>query len=170
MRPVAVLPLIVIFGCGPRAASPPPEPAPPPVSRGAGPTPYSPPPPEVCPCITICVVRDGNLQDLSAAWDSRRGVMLTRDSLPITEIAPLTGEYASVAGWYVNNEAIIFRGMRYIRYGLPRVLAIDEIERAGEYGGVPIFIEAGDTTSVPILYLPSRPGCEFAPFTPLATK
>lgn len=170
MRITTLLPFIVLGACGPHAVPEAPVPAPPPASRGAGPTPYPPPPPEVCPCITVCVVRNGNLQDLPAAWDSRRGVMLTRDSLPITEIAPLTGEYASVTGWYVNNEPILFRGYRYIRYGLPRVLGTNEIERAGEYDGVPIFVEAGDTTSVPTLYLPSRPGCEFAPFTPLATK
>jgi hypothetical protein len=171
MRTVVLLPLALLAaGCGPRALAEPPEPAPVPRPVATVRSSYPPPPPEACRCITICFVRDGRLTELPAAWHIQRGVMMTRDSLPITEIAPLTGEYASVAGWYVNDEPLVFRSRPYIKYGLPRVLGISEVERAGEYDGVPVFIEARDTTSVPVLYLPVRPGCEFHPYMPVATR
>ncbi|HEX6911281.1 MAG TPA: hypothetical protein VF142_12835 [Longimicrobium sp.] len=115
-------------------------------------------------------MRNGRLTELPTLYNTVTGDTMTRDSQPFSSAAPRTGEYASVAGWYVNNEPITVRGQRDLRYGGQRVLAISEIERAGEYGGVPLFIEAGDTTSVPVLYLPTRPGCEFEPFVPTAVQ
>jgi hypothetical protein len=170
MRSIALLPLALLAGCGPRALAEPPEPAPAPRPVATARSPYPPPPPEVCRCIKICFVRNGQLTELPALYNTVTGDTMTRDSLPFSSVAPLTGEYASVAGWYVNDEPLVFRGRPYVRYGLPRVLGINEVERAGEYDGVPVFIEARDTAAVPVLYLPSRPGCEFQPFLPASSR
>lgn len=99
-------------------------------------------------------------------WNIARGEMMTKDSLPITSLAPLTGEYASVAGWYVNDKMITVRGRPFRRSGLPRQLGIDEVGKVGEYRGVGVYAEARDTASAPsVVYLPYRPGCEFPPYT-----
>lgn len=96
-------------------------------------------------------------------WNPVTGDTLTIDSLPITQIAPLTGEYASVAGWYVNNETITIRGRQFRRYAAPRVLGVNEVLKMGEYRGVGVYAEGADTAAG-VVYLPSRPGCEFQPY------
>lgn len=117
--------------------------------------------------MTTCIVRNGQLREIRIVYDVARGDTMTADSLPISQIAPLTGEYAGVAEWYVNRERIRFRGRRYAQYGLPRILDVREVSRVGAHGRVPVFAEAGDTTTHPVLYLPTRPGCEFQPYAPM---
>ena len=58
----------------------------------------------VCHCMTMCLVRNGRLEEIPIRFNSRTGDTLTVDSLPISQVMPLTGEYASVAGWFVENE------------------------------------------------------------------
>jgi hypothetical protein len=149
----------------------PPVPAPPaPVAETAlrlPPTAPQPPgpPEEECRCIRICIVQRGRLLEVPVTWNPATGDTLTEDGRPFSSIAPLIGEYASVAGWFVNNEPIRFRGNRYTRYGRARVLGINEITKVGEYRRVGVYVEVDDTSSAPqILFLPTRPGCEFQPY------
>jgi len=55
-------------------------------------------------------------------------------------------------------------GRRYVKYGLPRVLGVNEVTRTADYMGVPVFAEAGATAATEVLYVPVRPGCEFQPY------
>jgi hypothetical protein len=50
-----------------------------------------------------------------------------------------------------------------VRYGLPRVLGVNEVTRMGEFQGVPLFAEAGQSRPE-VVYVPVRPGCEFQPY------
>ncbi|MBW3571943.1 MAG: hypothetical protein KY467_12640, partial [Gemmatimonadetes bacterium] len=77
---------------------------------------------------------------------------------------PATVGYAAGATWYINNEPIMVNGRRYVRYGLPRVLGVNEVTRTAEYQGVPVFVEAGAQGTPEVLYIPVRPGCEFQPY------
>ncbi|HEX6037344.1 hypothetical protein [Longimicrobium sp.] len=121
-----------------------------------------------CRCIRICIVRNGGLVEIPARYNTATGDTMTMDSLPFSSAAPTTGEYASVAGWYVNGEPIRFRDRRYTKHGLGRVLAISEVQPAGTFRGVPVFAEAGDTTAAPrVIYVPVRTGCEFQPYAPV---
>jgi hypothetical protein len=173
VRSIAILLLTAVCGaCGPRAMPAPPEPAPAPVARPH----RSPPLPEVCGCppgavcrcIRICVVQNGRLREVPVRYNTRPGDTLTVDGLPFSSLAPLTGEYASVAGWYVNREPIMVRGRPFARYGLPRVLGINEVTKVGEYRDVGLYAEAQDTASAArVVYLPTRPGCEFQPYMPV---
>jgi hypothetical protein len=79
-------------------------------------------------------------------------------------VYPTTTGYAERATWYISNEAITFNGRRYVKYGLPRVLGINDIVSAGEYRGVTMFREAGEGSSELVRYAPVRPGCEFQPY------
>lgn len=165
MRSILLLIAVLAAACGPRAAPQPSEPAPAP--RPASATVAQRPPirAEACRCMTMCIVQNGELRDIPIAYNIATRDTMTRDSLPITQVAPLTGEYASVAGWYVNGGPIRFRGRRYTQSGQPRVLGIPEVQPAGAFEGVPVFAEAGDTASAPgFVYLPFRPGCEFQPY------
>jgi hypothetical protein len=40
---------------------------------------------------------------------------------------------------------------------------VNEVARAGDFQGVPIFAEAGQARP-DVIYLPVRPGCEFQPY------
>ncbi|HEU0300605.1 MAG TPA: hypothetical protein VFR37_14140 [Longimicrobium sp.] len=164
MRSIAV-PLIATLcaACGSRAVPAPPDPAPVPASAPAT-RPYPPPPAEVCRCIRICVVQRGRLLEVPVRYNTRTGDTLTMDSLPFSHVYPVTGEYAAVAGWFIHNEPITFHGVRWIRYGMPRVLGIPEITRIGEHRGVGVYLEMGQTVPVDVIYLPTRPGCEFQPY------
>jgi hypothetical protein len=167
MRTIALLLLAASAGCGPRALPEPPEstPAPPP----AGVTVQRPPPRPVDgdQPIRICVLRNGVLRVVPARYDSRTGDTTTLEGLPFSSTWLMVGEYASVAEWYVNREPIRFRGQRYRMHGTPRVIGMNELVRAGEFLGVPVFVAADETgVDTPAIYLPFRPGCEFQPYVP----
>lgn len=170
MRSVSLVLIAVLAACGPRAIPQPPEPAPapPPANASLPPAPVN---PELSArSIILCFVRAGELRHIELLYMTATGDSLTRDSLPVTQVAPLTGEYASVAGWYVNGESVRLRGRRYTKHGRPRFLGAHELTRVGMLDRVPVFAEAGDTAAHPFLYLPTRPGCEFQPYAPLGRR
>jgi hypothetical protein len=169
---LALLSSAVLAGCGSHGAPPPPAAPVEAVAPMAAAPPRPSPPPEICDCPTgvcrcptLCVVERGELRQVPILYNSQTGDTLTIDRLPFSSVYPLTGEYAAVAGWYVNDEPISFRGRRYRQYGRPRVLWIMEVERVGVYRGVGVYAEAADTASArEVIYLPYRPGCEFQPY------
>lgn len=167
MRSITV-PLIagLCAACGPRAVPEPPDPAPAPAPASAPVARPSPPPPAERRDIIICVLHRGRLVEVRALYHRATGETITMDSLPFSYVYPLTGEYASVAGWYVNREPIRFRGRRYVRYGHPRVLGVNEVWRMGEYRGVGVYVDGLDIAerAPRIIYLPVRRGCEFQPY------
>ncbi|HEX8693957.1 MAG TPA: hypothetical protein VF746_16155 [Longimicrobium sp.] len=75
-----------------------------------------------------------------------------------------SGPYAADAPWYVSHEPIVYEGSLYVKYGLPRVLGVDELKRIGTFRGIPVFGEVEASTRPDVLYLPVRPGCEFHPY------
>lgn len=161
MRPIALSAIALCAACAVPGLPPPADPPAPVAMVRAHPPPLA----EACRCITYCFVERGVLREVPAMYNTRRGEMMTKDSLPITTLAPLTGEYASVAGWYVNDEPIAIRGRPFRRYGVARVLGINEIVKVGEYRGVGFYAEPGDTALASgVVYLPFRPGCEFQPY------
>lgn len=161
MRPIPLLAIVLCAACaGPAAPVPAADPPAPEVVA----TRYN-PDPHPCRCITLCFVQRGALREIRVLYDTRTGDTLTTDSLPIATLAPLTGEYASVAGWYVNDEPITIRARPYRRSARPRILGINEVAKVGEYRGVGVYADAADTSSASrFVYLPYRPGCEFQPY------
>lgn len=171
MRSTAI-PLLAILcaACGPRAVPEPPAPvpAPPPPLPPVLHMDHNPPLVLVVRGLRVCVIRDGELAEVSADYSIISGDTLYQ-GLPLSHTFPLTGEYAGVAGWYVHNEPITFHGVRWIRYGVPRQLRIDELTRVGEYDDVGVYLEAGQTVPADYIYLPARPGCVFETYTRSAT-
>jgi hypothetical protein len=153
-----VIGLKAMFGNQIDAPVAPPPPPPPPVQP---PLPPPPPPPPVNPMreIRVCVVENGALREVTAMYNTQTGDT-TVNGQPI----PATTGYAAGATWYINNEPITVMGRRYVRYGLPRVLGVNEVARAADYQGVAVFAEAGAQGTPEVLYVPVRPGCEFQPY------
>ncbi len=136
--------------------APPPPPPPPPIA----PPPPPPPPPPANPMreIRVCVVEGGALREATAMYNTQTG-----DTTWTGGPQSMTG-YAAGAPWFINNEPVTVMGRRYVRYGLPRVLGINDVSRVADYQGIPVFAEAGMTGTPEVLYVPVRPGCEFQPY------
>jgi hypothetical protein len=136
----------------------PPSPPPPPAV-------IPPPPPamQVTPVreIRVCVVENGMLREMTASYNVQTGDT-TVNGQPFSRMP--TAGYAAGAAWFIDNEAITVMDRRYVRYGLPRVLGVNEVSRTAEYQGVPVFAEAGAAGTPEVLYVPVRPGCEFQPY------
>jgi hypothetical protein len=159
--PRLVLGLKASFG---NILPPPPVVVPPPPPVTPPPPPVTPPPPtgDQIVDVRVCVVQDGNLTEVTAQYNQTRGDT-TVNGTPFSTAYPATTGYAANAGWFINNEAITFNNRRYVKYGLPRVLGVTEVSRAGEVQGVSVFSEGGNMNAE-VIYVPVRPGCEFQPY------
>lgn len=73
---------------------------------------------------------------------------------------------AGAKPWYINGDKIAYAGGSYVKYGLPRQLAPDEIEAVQDKDGVPLFVEAGAHADKPeVLYVMVRSAdCSFQPY------
>jgi hypothetical protein len=153
-----VLGLKAMFG---NLIPPPMAPPPPPLPPVAPPPVVMPPPPPPNPMreIRVCVVEGGMLREVTAMYNTQTG-----DTTVNGQRIPATTGYAAGATWYINNEPITVNGRRYVRYGLPRVLGVNEVTRTADYQGVSVFAEAGAQGTPEVLYIPVRPGCEFQPY------
>lgn len=118
--------------------------------------------------ISVCVLRNGALKEVSAAYNTKTGdTLVTISTGPVYfhAVYPEDASYAAGHAWYFRNNALRHRGQRYRKYGLPRILGISEIERAGStVGPVPLYVEKGTTGLPEVLYVPVRVGCEFQPY------
>jgi len=144
-------------------------PPPPVVDTPPPPAPLPPAPPEVIPpapvqetAIQVCVVQDGNLTSVNAMYNASTNDT-TVNGQPFASAHPMGAQYAGNATWYINNEPVMFQGRRFVKYGLPRVLGVSEVTRMGEFQGVSLFAEMGQTRPE-VVYVPVRPGCEFQPY------
>ena len=111
--------------------------------------------------IRVCVVEKGVLRDIVATTTASGDTVASEQQMAAA--LSLGPEYAAVAPWYVNNDPILFQSRRLVKYGLPRVLGINEVTRVGDFNGVPLFAEVGETRPE-VVYVPVRPGCEFQPY------
>jgi hypothetical protein len=111
----------------------------------------------------VCVVQGGALQQVTAQYNTTRGDT-TYQGRPFAQAFPATTGYAAGSTWYINNEPITVNGRRYVKYGLPRVLGVNEVTRVADVQGVTVFAEAGATGATEVIYVPVRPGCEFQPY------
>lgn len=143
MRMRFLLPLVVAAGaCGTTAV---PGNAPPPTVL------YHP--------IEVCVVQGGALTRVLAQFHPATG-----DTSFGTPDGPLAREhdFAAEKTWYIDNESIRVDDRLFRKVGLPRMLEVGDVIRVGEYDGVPVFAEPGETLAATyLLYLPVRRGCEF---------
>jgi hypothetical protein len=152
-----VLGLKAMFG---NLLPPPPVMAPPPVVLPPPVVAPPPPPPVMTRDIQVCVVENGTLRNMTAQYNTQTGDTTMNGQ----RFSPSMTGYAAGATWFINNEPVTMMGRRYVKYGLPRVLGVNEVTRVGEYMGVSVFAETGAMGTPEVLYVPVRPGCEFQPY------
>jgi hypothetical protein len=103
-----------------------------------------------------CVVVGGRLEEVEVGPDS------TYRGQPISRMFPLDSTYAGNASWYLETAPISVAGARYVKYGLPRVLRTADVVPVATFRGVTVFAEPAASRDRPdVVYLPTRPGCEF---------
>jgi hypothetical protein len=113
---------------------------------------------------TVCVLRDGAIANVEVSIDPQTGDTLL-DGRPFAEAHPAgSPPYAAASPWYINHQPVRFRGRMLMKYGLPRILAPEEVQRAGEFRGMPLFAEAGVSGIPEVVYVMVRPGCMFHPY------
>jgi hypothetical protein len=130
----------------PAPAEAPPAPAPP-AFRGI-----------VDPAMT-CVVHDGRMEMVEI--DPRDS---TYQGQPIARAFPLDSTFAANASWY-RDAVIWLPDDHYMKYGLPRILGPTDVVAITTFRGVPVFAEPTANPRRPeVIYVPTRPECEFQPY------
>jgi|GEM_PF-2087790 len=118
--------------------------------------------------INECIIDQGVLKEIQLDYNSQNGdksIVVNGVRKNFTDVYPTTGkDYAAGEAWYINNDQIPFNGKSYVKYGLPRVLGVREIEKKGTYGNIGVYVEAGSTGLIEVIYIPVRHGCEFQPY------
>lgn len=72
--------------------------------------------------------------------------------------------YAESLEWFRENSDLSHSGIRYQKYGLPRVLGPSEVRRFSALGSVGLYAEPNAQMPPRIIYVPVR-ACEFQPYT-----
>jgi hypothetical protein len=118
--------------------------------------------------ITVCVLAEGEIREISATFDTATGDTLV-GGRPLAVTYPASSPpYAAGADWFISMEPVLAGDGPYRRktvYGLPRILGPADLRRIGEYRGVPMFVEPADDRQNPaVVYFMVRPGCVFQPY------
>jgi hypothetical protein len=77
------------------------------------------------------------------------------------EVFADTARYAADKPWFINNEPITWDRRVYTKYGPPRIVPPSQLRPGGEHDGVMFFIEANAGATPEVIFLPTRPECEF---------
>jgi hypothetical protein len=168
MKIVARISVAVAMAVSAACVLPPPPPAAMPPTPPPPPPPVMPPPPAPEPPriydVNVCAVLEDGPVELRLSYNSATGDT-TVNGRPVAEALPPAAAYAGSAPWYVNAEPIVLDGVTMVKYGLPRVVGVGELRRAGEFRGVGVYVPAdgsSDRRGRPELaYVPVRAGCEF---------
>ena len=117
-------------------------------------------------CVEECVVRDGQLQQVSVRHDAARGDM-TYQGIRFSVAFPLDSTYAEHWAWYRRSELITLASGPYVKRGLPIVLGTTDVVPVSTFHGVTVFAAPSANLRRPdVVYIPTRPGpCEFQPYT-----
>ena len=117
---------------------------------------------------SVCVVdrttRRG-LRPLAAKVepDGKVVVLVAERVVGLDELHPVQAAagYAANEHWVTAGEPINLLDRRYEKVGPERLIAFDQLERAGEFRAVPVFADPSDPAPPRAVYLPMRPGCVF---------
>jgi hypothetical protein len=138
-------------------APPPPPPPPPPMAEPPARVDYT--------DVRYCVVQNGQLADVTVQYNPATGDSLYNGTRVSAAFPVTDGSYAASLPWFIDNQPVTFGARRYVKYGLPRILGTAEVSNVGTVQGVSVFAETGaDARRPEVIYLPTRPGCEFQPY------
>jgi len=92
------------------------------------------------------------------------GAAPQQQSVALPANVPLASLEARDDPWFIDNTPVILGKRRYVKYGLPRVLAPFEIEEDDAYKGALVYVEKGNPDREVIYVLVSHAECSFQPY------
>lgn len=98
------------------------------------------------------------------SYDDPKVWRVDPDRLTLIDKSQFVG--ASGKPFYINSDPVTFKGKTYVKYGLPRILSVSDLDPKpyGLKDGVPVFLERGNPAAE-VIYMLSQPlGCEFQPY------
>lgn len=116
------------------------------------------------PTVSICVLVDGRLVDVSGTIDTISGDTLVGALRLRDAFSAERRPYAAGMDWYVEHTPLELLGFSYVKDGVPLVIPREMLTRVADHDGVPLFAETGPG-STDVLYLPIGPGCVFQRYT-----
>jgi hypothetical protein len=122
--------------------------------------------------VNECVIEKGVLKKIEVDYNMATGdrtITVNGVAKKFYDLYPQEGpEYAAKSTWYINSDPVAYNGASFVKYGLPRVLTPQEIEKTGAYKGIGVYTEYGMTPQqvkeTEVIYIPVRSGCEFQPY------
>ncbi|MFL5381044.1 MAG: hypothetical protein ACJ8GN_00835 [Longimicrobiaceae bacterium] len=104
------------------------------------------------------------MEDVEIQYNPQRGDT-TYQGRPFHAAFPTDSTFALNTSWYRDNEPIAFGLGRYVKYGLPRLLGSTDVVPIGTFRGTTVFAEPTMPRDRPeVIYIPTRPVCEFQPY------
>ena len=89
--------------------------------------------------IQVCVLQNGVPTNVPARYNPTTGDSLDNTSnRPFSEVYRTDDTYAANATWFINNEPISPLQRQFVKYGLPRVLGVNDVVKRGTYRGVSV--------------------------------
>jgi hypothetical protein len=80
------------------------------------------------------------------------------------ECVPKPSVYVGSSSWFIESKPVVFKRKKYVKYGLPRVLGVGDVNKVGIYKKAGVFAEPSAPRIPEVIYLPVREGCEFQPY------
>ena len=114
-----------------------------------------------------CIFTADAVREVNAVYDPATGtthVVQNGRRVAFDDAYPMGPQHAAGATWYINNEPIEVNGRRYVKYGLPRILGVNEVTRIAHYQQALVFSEPGMGATPEVVYVAVRQGCEFQPY------
>lgn len=115
----------------------------------------------------VCLIHKGVLQEVEGTYNNQTGehkVMLDGVAKDVEQLHVDNPDYAQSVSWYINNDSLKIEGSAYVKYGLPRILATNEVRKYTSYKGVGVYIDAAEKNLTDVIYIPVRGQCEFQPY------
>ena len=66
--------------------------------------------------------------------------------------------------WYLGDKPVVFSKKKYIKYGMPQIMGIDDLQYWQTKDSVPVMIKAGGNSRDIIYVQSSTTLCEFQPY------
>jgi len=118
--------------------------------------------------IPLCVIENGVLKTIQADYvTDSYDMTATINGKKYTfwyDTPPNIPGYVRKEQWYTNHEAIEFKGMRFVKWGLPKIVAAHDVKKVGEYKSFGVYsdsITVAKKDTIKQIYLPTSVGCEW---------
>jgi len=81
------------------------------------------------------------------------------------KLVPTGRVSAANLDWYVKDQPVVLAKKRYIKYGFPQIMGVDDLQYWMTKDSVPVMVKADNPTYRGVVYIQSSTSiCEFQPY------